>query len=142
MMVMMTVATNMPPQPPTLKPRFQPEKSPEITAPTPSAHNDEDAGVAPQLTLFEIVLAGVVIGDPAFMSFFVSHFQTPRIAPAQCKFTPWRGSLQPGCASAARRRSASRSAQLRWPGSSPISSLRISIMAAGRPQRPAWRATV
>ena len=39
MIVIMIVATNMPPQPPTLNPRFQPEKSPEITAPTPSAHS-------------------------------------------------------------------------------------------------------
>ena len=39
MMAMMMVATNMPPQPPTAKPRFQPEKSPEMTAPTPSAHS-------------------------------------------------------------------------------------------------------
>ena len=40
MMAMMMVAMSMPPQPPEAKPRFQPEKCPEITAPTPSAHND------------------------------------------------------------------------------------------------------
>jgi hypothetical protein len=31
----------MPPQPPVMKPKFQPEKWPEITAPTPSAHSDQ-----------------------------------------------------------------------------------------------------
>ncbi len=41
MMVMMTVPTNMPPHPPTAKPRFQPEKFPEITAPTPSAQSEK-----------------------------------------------------------------------------------------------------
>ena len=39
--MMITVAMNMPPQPPTAKPMFQPEKWPEITAPTPSAHSDQ-----------------------------------------------------------------------------------------------------
>ena len=41
MMDMTMVATNMPPQPPTAKPRFQPEKSPEMTAPTPSAQSEK-----------------------------------------------------------------------------------------------------
>ena len=41
MMVMMTAPTNMPPQPPTAKPKFQPEKSPEMTAATPSAHSEK-----------------------------------------------------------------------------------------------------
>ena len=39
MTAMRTVAMSMPPQPPEARPRFQPEKCPEITAPTPSAHN-------------------------------------------------------------------------------------------------------
>ncbi len=37
MMVMITAPRNMPPQPPTAIPKFQPEKSPEITAATPKA---------------------------------------------------------------------------------------------------------
>ena len=37
MMAMMMPATSMPPQPPVPKPKFQPEKCPEMTAPTPSA---------------------------------------------------------------------------------------------------------
>ena len=41
MMAMMTAAMNMPPQPPEAMPRFQPEKWPEITAPTPSAQSDQ-----------------------------------------------------------------------------------------------------
>ena len=41
MIAMMMVPTNMPPQPPTVKPRFQPENSPEMTAPTPSAQSDK-----------------------------------------------------------------------------------------------------
>ncbi len=40
MMAMMTEATNSPPQPPVDRPRFQPEKWPEMTAPTPSAHSE------------------------------------------------------------------------------------------------------
>ena len=40
MMAMMMVARNMLPQP-LASPRFQPEKWPEITAPTPSAHSDQ-----------------------------------------------------------------------------------------------------
>ena len=40
MTAMMMVATSMPPQPPEARPRFQPEKWPEITAPTPSAQSD------------------------------------------------------------------------------------------------------
>src|SRR4029077_16626433 len=35
------LAKKKPPQPPDAMPRFQPENSPEITAPTPSAHNDQ-----------------------------------------------------------------------------------------------------
>ena len=41
MMAMMMPATSMPPQPPVAKPKFQPEKWPEMTAPTPSAHSDQ-----------------------------------------------------------------------------------------------------
>jgi hypothetical protein len=41
MMAMMPAATSMPPHPPVMKPKFQPEKWPEITAPTPSAHSDQ-----------------------------------------------------------------------------------------------------
>src|SRR5262245_32772683 len=37
---MISDAMNIPPQPPTAKPRFQPENCPEITAPTPSAQSD------------------------------------------------------------------------------------------------------
>ncbi len=40
MKAMMAAATSMPPQPPVAKPKFQPEKWPEITAPTPSAQTD------------------------------------------------------------------------------------------------------
>ena len=41
MMAMIAPATSMPPQPPVAKPKFQPEKWPEITAPTPSAQSDQ-----------------------------------------------------------------------------------------------------
>ena len=79
MMVMTIVATNMPPQPPTLNPRFQPEKSPEITAPDAKSPKREDAGVAPELAFFEIILAGDVIRNPAFMS-RLSHFSNPLLS--------------------------------------------------------------
>ena len=35
------VAMSIPPQPASPMPRFQPEKSPEMTAATPSAHRDQ-----------------------------------------------------------------------------------------------------
>ena len=38
---MTTVAMNMPPQPASPMPRFHPEKSPEMTAATPSAQSDQ-----------------------------------------------------------------------------------------------------
>src|SRR5688500_17411545 len=38
---MTTVARNTPPQPASPMPRFQPEKSPEMTAATPRAHGDQ-----------------------------------------------------------------------------------------------------
>jgi hypothetical protein len=41
MTVMMSVATSSPPNPPAVRPKFQPKKSPEMTAPTPSAHSDQ-----------------------------------------------------------------------------------------------------
>ena len=41
MIMMMMAAISMPPQPPEARPKFQPEKWPEITAPTPSAHSDQ-----------------------------------------------------------------------------------------------------
>jgi hypothetical protein len=37
---MMMAAKNKPPNPPAPRPKFQPEKWPEMTAPTPSAHSD------------------------------------------------------------------------------------------------------
>src|ERR671918_298989 len=40
MIVMNTVATRRPPNP-YASPKFQPKKSPEITAATPSAHSDQ-----------------------------------------------------------------------------------------------------
>ena len=40
-MAMMMAAMNKPPQPPAPMPKFQPEKWPEMTAPTPSAHSDQ-----------------------------------------------------------------------------------------------------
>ena len=40
MIAMMPVATSMPPKPPEASPKFQPKKSPEMTAPTPSAQSD------------------------------------------------------------------------------------------------------
>ena len=40
MTAMMIAAMNSPPQPPAPMPKFHPEKCPEMTAPTPSAHND------------------------------------------------------------------------------------------------------
>ena len=36
----MAVAIAMPPNPPTPSPKFHPKKSPDMTAPTPSAHSD------------------------------------------------------------------------------------------------------
>ena len=36
--VMTPTASSMPPSPPVDSPKFQPKKSPEITAPTPMAH--------------------------------------------------------------------------------------------------------
>ena len=36
--VMMMSAISMPENPPAMSPKFQPKKSPEITAATPSAH--------------------------------------------------------------------------------------------------------
>ena len=47
------------------EPNSNPEIS-EMTAATPSAHS-ENAGVTPQLALIEIVLAGNLIGNPAFV---------------------------------------------------------------------------
>ena len=41
MMAIRMEAISMPPQPPEARPRFQPEKCPEITAPTPSAQSDQ-----------------------------------------------------------------------------------------------------
>jgi hypothetical protein len=38
--VMITVAMNRPPKPPAARPKFQPKKSPEITAPTPKAQRE------------------------------------------------------------------------------------------------------
>ena len=52
-MAMMTVAQNMLPQP-WARPRFQPEKWPEITAPTPNAHSDHDARIAAQAASLEV----------------------------------------------------------------------------------------
>ncbi len=40
MTAMIAVAAAKPPKPPALNPKFQPKKSPEITAPTPSAQSD------------------------------------------------------------------------------------------------------
>jgi hypothetical protein len=40
MTVMIPVAISSPPKPPAARPKFQPKKSPEITAPTPSAHSE------------------------------------------------------------------------------------------------------
>jgi hypothetical protein len=39
--VMITVATSRPPKPPASRPKFHPEKSPEMTAATPSAQSDQ-----------------------------------------------------------------------------------------------------
>ncbi len=41
MTVMIRVAIRRPPKPPEVSPKFQPKKSPEITAPTPSAQSDQ-----------------------------------------------------------------------------------------------------
>ena len=38
--VMMPVATSSPPKPPAARPKFQPKKSPEMTAPTPRAQSE------------------------------------------------------------------------------------------------------
>ena len=38
--VITRVAISRPPKPPAASPKFQPKKSPEITAPTPSAQRD------------------------------------------------------------------------------------------------------
>lgn len=38
--VMKTVAISRPPKPPAAMPKFQPKKSPEMTAPTPSAQSE------------------------------------------------------------------------------------------------------
>jgi hypothetical protein len=38
---MISVAISRPPKPPAPSPKFQPEKSPEMTAPTPSAQSDQ-----------------------------------------------------------------------------------------------------
>src|SRR5262245_3813442 len=103
----------------------------------------EDAGVAPQLAFFEIVLFGDMIGDPVFMLLH-SHFPTPSV-----KFAVPNGKIhtmarldsnRPGVA--AKRMQASRSAHFRSPDRSPISSLRISIMTAGRAFGPACLSTV
>ena len=40
-MAMMMVAKNIPPHPPEARPRFHPEKCPDITAPTPRAQSDQ-----------------------------------------------------------------------------------------------------
>ena len=42
MVATMTVAIASPPNPPSASPKFQPKKSPEITAPTPSAQSDQN----------------------------------------------------------------------------------------------------
>ena len=39
--VITAVAISRPPKPPAARPKFQPKKSPEMTAPTPSAHSDQ-----------------------------------------------------------------------------------------------------
>ena len=41
MMPITMAAKNNPPQPPAPMPKFQPEKCPEMTAPTPNAHSDQ-----------------------------------------------------------------------------------------------------
>ena len=41
MIVMNTVAIASPPNPPVSRPRFQPKKSPEMTAATPRAQSDQ-----------------------------------------------------------------------------------------------------
>lgn len=41
MIVITPVAISSPPNPPSNSPKFQPKKSPEMTAATPRAHNDQ-----------------------------------------------------------------------------------------------------
>ena len=65
MMAMMMAAMNRPPQPPAPMPKFQPEKWPEITAPTPSAHSDHTRAWRFRPRFLEVVLVGVLIGDAA-----------------------------------------------------------------------------
>ena len=116
MIVMTIVATNMPPQPPTLNPRFQPEKSPgDNRRPTPSAQSAKTPAWRSEFAFFEIVLAGYVIRNPAFMS-LLSHFPTPPvISPvltAQIHTMACLDLNSPGVA--AKEYRPARSAQLRW----------------------------
>ena len=46
-----TVPTASPPNPPCFKPAFQPAKSPEMTAPTPSAHSNIQSALLRSLRL-------------------------------------------------------------------------------------------
>ena len=59
---MRMVATNIEPQP-KARPKFQPEKWPEMTAPTPSAQSEKHARVAPQLALREVLRAHLLVLD-------------------------------------------------------------------------------
>ena len=70
MMAMMMPATSMPPQPPVAKPKFQPEKWPEMTAPTPSAHRCQTLAWRTSSPVFEIGLVALLVGDaaPCFVS--------------------------------------------------------------------------
>ena len=75
---MTMVAMSMPPQPPTAKPRFQPEKSPEMTAPTPSAHSEKTPAWRFSVRLSKYSCTGDVVGHTPFMPLvFVGHVLVP-----------------------------------------------------------------
>ena len=59
------VAISSPPKPPAARPKFQPKKSPEMTAPTPSAQSDPTRAVAAEAAALEVAGLDVAVADSA-----------------------------------------------------------------------------
>ncbi len=60
---MIRVAISSPPQPADPMPKFQPEKSPEMTAATPRPHSPQKPRRAFELALLEVALACFGVRD-------------------------------------------------------------------------------
>ncbi len=61
---MITVASKSPPKPPAAKPKFQPKKSPEITAPTPRAQSDHTRAYRRRPRFSEVLWLDLLVGNP------------------------------------------------------------------------------